>query len=228
MTIGIPILVALSVMAAVALLAYGLWRYNADHARGVKQVELLDDHFVRHIAAIRLVHPEIVRLSRLDRHPFYLTVAVSVFGYSMCIFGGAKLTNNVSALDAGTRYTMATCFALGSMMMLGAALMGVKIGKRYVMRRIADHPTCEILGDNIAVPYIMARAGLATLAIAAEIYSVTSFRSTTGSLGGWLTSGVAAACVACIVMMSRRTRSFEREDRTLLSEVVKRAQSNDT
>lgn len=220
--IGVPILVSMAVAAAVTLISYGLLRYNADHARGIKQVELLDDHFVRHIAAIRMVHPEIVRVARIDRHPFYLLVAVAMFCYSMCVFGGAKLTSNVSVLEPATRYTMATCFTLGSTMMLVSSAMGVKIGKRYFMRRIADHPTCNILGDNIVVPYILGRAGLATIAIASEIYSATSFTNTTGSLGGWLTFAVAVASATCIAMMWQRTRSFEREDETLLSEAIKR------
>ena len=169
-----------------------------------------------------------MRQPRIDRHPWYLAPQFGVFGYSVCILTGAPITNNVASLGTTTRYTMAACFIIGSLLILSGAAMGMRMGRWQFRRNVADHPTYILLGDDIATPYRLGCAGVGTEAVSLGIYSSTSFGTTAGSLGGWLTGSLAVACTALGLWMARRIRAFNREDETLIAEALARMDtSND-
>lgn len=182
---------------------------------------------VEHVIEARLAHPEIVKITRVDRHPFYVLVHIGVFCYAVCVFGGAALTSNVSALGAQTRFTMAICFAVGSFLVLTGATLGMRVGKWRVVHGVHEHLTSSVLGDDIVLPYRLAMAGMGAMAVSLSIYSSTSFKSTTGSLGGWLTGVLAIACAITIPWFYRRVRQFERWDATLISDALTRLELGD-
>lgn len=214
-------LAGVAILFLIVIPTWGAVKFQPHRARNVKYAER-DTVVVieKHVADVRLLHPEIVSTGRIDRHPFYLLPHLGVFGYACCVFAGAPLTSNVTALGLQTRYTMATCFLVGATLVLTASALGMKVGRWRVMRRINDHITGDILGDDITLPYWLGAAGLFAVAVSMGIYASTSFKSTTGSLGGWLTGTLAAACAITIVMLISRIRAFTKHNDTLISEAI--------
>lgn len=216
--------------AAAVILTWGVRGFNANRARGVKHAEKLDKGFQEHVVLVARTHPEVVRVARLDRHPFYWGSFVCILGYAICVFSGAKLTSNVTSLTGATRTTMAWTFLIGSLIVLASCTLGMRVFGRTIKSAVRDHPTCDALGDDISLPYRLATAGLATVAVGAGIYSLTSFTSATGttaSLGGWLTGGVAVMSTLTIGLMHTRTRFFEKWDAVLIHEARARMESHD-
>ncbi|MGA5467191.1 hypothetical protein [Mycobacterium sp. NPDC050041] len=221
--------IGLAAVAAIFLVAIPIWgvvKFNPHHARSVKLAEVADNKVVqKHVALVSVGHPEFARTHRIDRHFWYLLPAAGVWCYAWCVLGGAPLTSNVASLSVSTRYTMAGCFLVGASMMLIGALLGAEIGRWRVMRSVHDHMTCEVLGDDIVFPYWVGIAGMGTTMVSLSIYSWTSFRSTTGSLGGWLTAALALACFITIPWFFTRLRKFERDDADLIARAKARLEA---
>lgn len=204
------------------VVAVGLFR--PQRARAVKHAELESEVVVqRHVTELAIYHPEIRKQPRVDRHPFYLAPPLAVLAYAVCLFAGAPLTSNVAAMSMLMRHTMAACFVIGAALMLTGAALGVRFAGRWTIApRVRHHATAPMLGDDVSLPYRLGSAGMFALAISMGIYSLTSFQSTTGSLGGWLTGLLAIAAALTILWLFTRTRDFERNEATLLAEVQAR------
>lgn len=223
MTLWAVALGAIAVLFLFVIPVVGAILFRPQRARNVKRVELQSEIIVQqHITELAVFHPEIVKLPRLDRHPFYIAPHVGVWSYAWCIFVGAPVTNNVASLGAVTRYTMAGCFLVGSSLALIGVVMGARVGRWRFVRRVQNHATSPLLGDDITLPYWLGICGLVSIAVSMAIYSSTSFKTTAGSLGGWLTAVLAAACLALIPMLHKRIREFDRHDTALIAEVMTR------
>jgi hypothetical protein len=214
-------LICVVVVAFIVIPTWGILRFRPRHARNVKYAEAISERAIQqHVNVISIYHPEYHPLDRLDRHPYYIWPHIGVLCYAACVFSGAPLTSNVLALGHGARYTMATCFAVGSGMVLCGALLGARFGRWQIMRRVRDHVTCEILGDDIALPYWLSIGGGFAVAVSWGIYSQTSFKSTTGSLGGWLTLTLCLAFASILPKLYKRIHRFQREEKTLIREAI--------
>lgn len=216
------LLAALAVVLLVICPIAGVILFHPRRALAVKEAEANTDIVVQHITELAVIHPEIIKLPRVDRHPFFLAPHVGVFAYACCLFAGATVTSNVAAMPAATRYTMATCFLIGSALVLVGSLMGVQVGRWTLGSRVRRHVTAPLLGDDISLPYWLDCAGLFAVGISMAIYSSTSFKSTTGSLGGWLTAALAIAAICVVPTLYARIREFERNEAVLLAEVQAR------
>lgn len=221
MTAWALILAGLAIVFLVVIPVWGAVKFKPHRARYVKYAEAATAVVIeKHVADVRLLHPEIVSTGRIDRHWFYVLPHIGVFAYAICVFTGAQLTSNVTALGSQTRYTMATCFLVGSVLVLAGATLGARVGRRRIVPSIHDHITAEVLGDDITLPYWLACAGLFATSVAAAIYSWTSFGSTTGSLGGWLTGTMAFACWGTIAGLVSRNQAFATHNALLISEAI--------
>lgn len=217
-------------VATVVIVTWGMRAFNADRARSVKHAEQIDRGLQDQVVLVARTHPEVVRVARLDRHPFYLGSFACILGYAICVFSGATLTSNVTSLGGSTRTTMAWTFLLGSLLVLAAGALGTTLFGKTIKPSVRIHPTCDALGDDISLPYRLASAGMSVVAVGAAIYSWTSFTSDTGtsaSLGGWLTGGVATMSVLTIILMFFRTRFFEKWDAVLTREARQRMEADD-
>lgn len=223
MTLWPWVFIAIGCAAFLGILTVAAVTFRPHRARSVLHAEAIANRKVQQqVAQVRYAHPEIVKVVRLDRHPFYVLPHVGVWCYSWCVFLGATLTSNVTALGTPTRYTMATCFLVGSTLVLIGASLGAKLGPLRIMPKVADHLTSEVLGDDVALPYRLSMSGMFAIAVAMTIYSMTSFQSTTGSLGGWLTGGLAIACIVMEPLLYHRVQTFEKWDSTLITEAMTR------
>lgn len=132
------------------------------------------------------------------------------------------LTSNIMSLGQEARYTMASCFLVGSILVLTGVAMGLKVGRRVIAPSVRGHPTYSILGDDIVLPYRLEMAGMGAMMVSAGIYSFTSFHSTSASLGGWLTGAIAVGCALTIPRHYRAVEDFQRWDYVLISEAQAR------
>lgn len=221
MTVWAVALAGVAALFLVVIPAWGAAKFKPHRARNVKYAEADTAVIIeKHVADVRHSHPEIVSTGRVDRNWFYLLPHVGVFGYAVCVFFGAPLTSNVTALGLQTRYTMATCFLVGSTLVLASSTLGARIGRYRIMRRVHDHITGDVLGDDITLPYWLSSAGLFAVGVAMGIYASTSFKSTTGSLGGWLTATLALACAGTIAQLVVRIQAFTRHNDLLITEAI--------
>lgn len=214
------------IAGATAFLVVVIWgglQFNAERARGLKEVENAASIEVveRHIVKVAPSHPEIVRTSRLDRHPFYLCIHGAVFGYAMCTVAGADPTSNVASLSESTRLTMAACFLVGAVLIVVSSAMGSRIaGRWWIARSVKQHLTSGVLGDDVTLPYRIGIAGMFAVSVSMLIYSSTSFKNTFGSIGGWMTGACAVACLILIPMMWRASRLWDKWDSTLIADAL--------
>lgn len=220
------VMVAAAGLIFSGILAHGAATYSDRRARNVKYAER-SHKVVEQIVEVQRSHPEIVKTKRMDRFPFFYVIHVCVFGYTMCVIAGAKLTSNVVALGDQARYTMASCFLVGSVLVLTGVVLGLRVGPLTIKPSVADHATASVLGDDIVLPYRLEMAGMGAMVVSSGIYSWTSFGSTTGSLGGWLTGGIALACALTTTSFYRAVEVFQRWDNTLITEAQARLEAGD-
>lgn len=208
------------VVILVGSIAIGVFGFNPDSAQAIRDAEAETTVVVEEIRRVHVGPPERFRRGRIDRNPFYLGIHVATFCYALCIFSGAEVTSNLESLSYQTRFTMAASFLVGSTLVLTGAAMGARIGRWMIVRRVRDNIASARLGDDVRVPYMFAAIGMFTMAASFGIYASTSFQSTTGSLGGWMTGVSAAVCVLMLVVFYRRLRQYSRTLTVVIDQAV--------
>lgn len=219
--IGVFLMLAPTIL--VASIAIGVFGFKPDKAEAIRRAEAEANSVVieevRHVVVRK---PDRFRHGRIDRHPTYIGLHIAAWGYAWCVFGGAALTSNVVAMSEATRLTLAVCFLVGSTLVLTGAAMGCEIRGHAFLRGVKDNMTSSRLGDDIQLPYTFGMAGMAAMAVSFGIYAFTSFHSTVGSLGGWLTGTAAISCAVMLGVYYFRLRQFSRVRPRLISEAVTR------
>lgn len=213
---------ALGGVILVSSIAIGLFGFNPEAAQAIRDAEAAAPVVVEEVRRIHVALPDRFRRGRMDRHPFYLSLHIAALCYSLCIFAGAQITSNLAVLSAQTRFTMAAAFLVGSTLVLSGAAMGVRVRRWAILPRVHDNIASARLGDDIRLPYTFAAIGMFAMAVSMGIYSSTSFGSTAGSLGGWITGVSAAACLVMLCVFYRRIRQYSRT----LTVVIDRAVAN--
>lgn len=211
---------ALGGVVLVASIAIGLFGFNPEAAQAIRDAEADAPVVVEEVRRVHVARPDRFRRGRLDRHPFYLGIHIAAFCYSICIFAGAEITSNLATLSPQTRFTMAACFLIGSTLVLSGATMGARVRKWTIVPGVRDNIASARLGDDIRLPYMFAAIGMFSMGISMGMYASTSFRSTTGSLGGWMTGVLSAACAVMLVVFYRRIRQYSRTRTVVVDQAV--------
>jgi hypothetical protein len=216
--IGVSLIIGPAV--AVAAVAIGVFGYSPEKAQGIRSAEEVPNTVVEEVRHLLVRRPENFNHDRLDRHPAYLSLHAAVWCYAWCIFGGAPITSNLATLGSGSRMTMAVCFLVGSSLVLSGSAMGARFGRWRFMPSIHDNMTSPRLSDDIRLPYTFGGAGMFAISISMAIYASTSFKSTLGSLGGWITGWSAVMCAIMLVMYFSRVRQYEKARKATVAEAV--------
>lgn len=214
---------ALGPAIAVACIAIGVFGYRPEKMQAIRQAEAeeLQSVTVEEVRAIVIGRPEKFHHDRMDRHYSYLGIHVAAWCYAWCVFAGASLTSNVVGMNGLTRLMMAACFMVGSTLALSGAAMGLHVGRFSLLRGIHDNIASARLSDDVRMPYTFGAIGMFCMIISCGIYAWTSFASTTGSLGGWLTlCGGAAASAALMAEFIRRIRIYVLVRARVINEAV--------
>lgn len=207
---------------AVACIAIGVFGYRPEKMQAIRAAEAQEAQPVV-VEEVRAIHvPVIEKFShyRLDRHPTYIGLHVAAWCYAWCIFAGAPITSNLTELNIQTRLSMAACFLVGSSLALSGAMMGMKVGPWYFLRGISDNIASARLSDDIRLPYTFACVAMVMMAISFSIYASTSFRSTAGSLGGWITLCMAGTSAILLGVFYRRIRIYVLVRSRVINEAV--------
>jgi protein-S-isoprenylcysteine O-methyltransferase Ste14 len=220
-TIGLALMLA--PMILIASIAIGVFGFKPERVQALRRAEAdSGSTVVEEVRHIVIGRSERFRRGRIDRHPMYLGLHLAAWGYSWCVFGGAPLTSNVVAMSESSRVSMAACFLVGSTLALTGAAMGMSVFGHVFLRGVRDNMTSSRLGDDIQLPYTFGMAAMVAMAVSFGVYSVTSFHSTVGSLGGWLTGSGAMSCVVMLGVYYFRMRQFGRVRPQLIAQAVER------
>lgn len=217
------ILGAVLVLAPIILVAcigIGVFGFSPEKAQNIRAAEAKMPIAMEEVRRIHIRSPDRFRHDRLDRHPFYICLHVAVFCYAICIFAGAPITSNLATLNQQTKMTMASCFIIGAALVLSGSAMGIKIGRWTVLTSIRDNITSPMLADDIRLPYLFGCAGAFAIGTSMAIYATTSFRSTLGSLGGWMTALAAIGCTWLFGQYFFRIRRYDRARTALIDRAV--------
>lgn len=224
----ISVALAIGVLVLVGSVAYGVLGYNPDDAHAIRRAE--DDRGPMVYEEVRRIHiraPERFDHDRIDRHPAWLALMLAGHGYAISILAGAEVTNNVRALDPSARTIMAGCFLIGSFLCLVGAAMGVRFWRWRFKPAVHDNMTSAMLSDDIRLPYTLGGCGAAVMGVSTGIYSTTSFQTTLGSLGGWMTAWFALACTVMVREFYRRVRRYDRARNTIIDQAIARIEHDD-
>lgn len=221
------IFISLAIFILIGAPTIGLLTFRPWRARGVKHAELLDgpQAVIAHIAYIRLRHPEIVLYSRLDRHPAYVWMSLSLLLFGLVVAFIEVPYSNLGSETLGTRATLATSLVLGSSASLAGTLLGKRIFGRCIGRFVCNHDTAAMLGDDVRVPYVLAWVGLASTAISMGFYGYTviaaagPYRLLT-TLGGATSFAMVGMCMTLIPSFVRRIRDFVQARDVVLAEAA--------
>jgi hypothetical protein len=221
------VFISLAIVVFIGAPLVGLLTFQPRRARGVKRAELLEGSqaIVAHIAYIRLRHPEIVRQTRLDRHPAYIWMNLSLLAFGWVVAFVVVPYSTRGSETLGTRETLATSLILGSTAALVGTLLGKRVLGRCIGRFVCDHDTKALLGDDIRVPYVLAWVGLASTAISMGFYGYTVIASAgpvrlLTTLGGAASFGIVGMCVTLIPSFVGRIRDFVEARDIVLTEAA--------
>lgn len=213
-------ILVLAPIILVACIGIGVFGFSPEKAQNIRAAEARMPIAMEEVRRIHIRSPDRFRHDRLDRHPFYICLHVAVFCYAICIFAGAPITSNLATLNHQTKMTMASCFIIGSALVLSGSAMGIRIGRWTLLDSIRDNMTSPMLADDIRLPYLFGCAGAFGTGTSMAIYASTSFRSTWGSLGGWMTALAAVACVWLFAQLFLRIRRYGRARTALIDRAV--------
>lgn len=219
------VLISMVAMFLVGFPAWGLYKWTPRRAQLLRRLEIFEDRdaVIAHIAYIRVRHPEIVRLERLDRHPAYVWMNVLLLIYGLVTFFGAAPYAAFGGEALDTRATLAGSLLLGSSAALIGTLMGKQLGPIWIRRSVIDNDTSAMLGDDVRVPYVLAWVGLASTTISMAFYGYTVI-ATVGTLrllttlGGIAAIGFTAICLTLIPSFIHRIRTYVTARDTVLTE----------
>jgi hypothetical protein len=211
---------AAAILFMVGSVAVGVFGFRPERAKAIRDGEAADPVVIEEIRRIHVAPPDRFHRGRIDRHPFYLAPHAAAFGYAISILAGAPITSNLAALSPGTKFTMASCFLVGAVLALCGAVMGIRVWQWDVVAGVREHIAASRLGDDIRLPYTFAVIAMCAMGLSTGIYASTSFGSTWGSLGGWLTGCIAGACAVMGVVFYRRTRQYSRTLKVVVDQAV--------
>lgn len=199
--------------------------FTPRRAANVRIAEIQTQAMAEHIAALRTVHPEIVRTTRVDRHHSYIWIHVGLFLYGLGVTLAPAPNSNLSTLSWATQQALGLCLLVGSTIALTGITLGARITKhRRIAPGVARNLVSGILGDDIRLPYTLACFGLLSIAVAMGYYVagiiIASHGRLYGTLGGGLSAAIGTMCVTLGAVLLQRIRSYSKARSLLIAEAV--------
>lgn len=222
MTWALPI-VALTIFIFIVAPLIGLYTFSRQRAETVAFTEI-EDPLAHHVTHVRLAHPEIVRTTRIDRHPAYCTINISLFTYGWIVLLGRVPYASFGTEALNTQHALGASLIIGAVLTLSGSLMGKHVGRWHIgPRRVYDNLTASKLGDDIRLPYVLGWWGLVSMLISIGFYDYTVITAVglerlVSSLGGILGTGVAIMCITMVPIYISAIRAYINERTSLVAE----------
>lgn len=223
------ILVAVFIVAAAAApvvgLIAGIAGFSPERARAVLVAESLPAFAPEQIQQLRIRHPDIIRVDRLDRHDSYIWLLIGLWCYGWWAgFLSPVPQSNLSTQSIATQQVLAMSLIVGTTLALIGVVLGLRIGRWHIARFVSSNPLAGLLGADIRMPYALAWFGLLSAGVSMGVYAWTTWTAAParllGTLGGWLSM---ATCLMCLTLGARllvRLRRYTVERDQLIAEVV--------
>jgi hypothetical protein len=212
---GAVLLVVIPVVGAVA--------FSREGAENMRLAELQPDAVVERIHRLHIRHPELIKADRLDRHDAYIWLNVGLWMYGLGVILAAAPNSNLSGLSWGTQNALGLCLLFGTTCTLTGTVLGARIGKLRILRRVSDNLLTELLGDDIRLPYSLGGSGMLSVSVAmwtyAETIIVTAHSRLLGTLGGGLSVAIGCMCLTLGVRFFARSRRYDRARDELIAEL---------
>lgn len=215
--VGMALLALLLLVIAPVL---GLIFYSPARAAAVRQAEQLAPLVTVQVAYLRMRHADMAR-DRLDRHVCYVWLHLIIGIYGFIVLFVRLPASNLGSAALGTKHALAWSLIVGAAFTLIGSILGthkrIRIG-----RWVYQHLFCEILGDDIRVPYTFGWCGMLSTAMSMGFYIYTVGESAgydriITSLGGLTSIAVLGMCVIMVPQfVSRMTQYVQARD--MLSE----------
>lgn len=224
MNVFVITLLSIGTLILVGSIIAGITTFTPERAQAVRQAEadVEAKKVVQEISHLRISHPEIHKLARLDRHPAYLLVicALWVFGCNLFL-GDTASSSNIAHLSDSIQHALAVCLLVGTSLCLMGSFSGVKVGPWVFGRPVRAHLLAPMLGDDIRVPYIIGCAGLASTFFSMVFYVASTPRGRLlGTLGGVLGLAAVGICLSLGVLFSLCIRKYVEARDMLLREYL--------
>lgn len=186
--------------------------FSPKRARAVRVAEGPRTIPADRITALRMRHPELIRAARIDRHPAYILLNVGLWMYGSSVVLAQTPNSSLSMLSWGTQYALGVCLLTGATFTLLGALMGARIGRWRIIRRVSDNSLAELLGDDVTMPYVTGMCGLLSIFVSMYVYAetviTTSASRLLGTLGGGFSITTAVTCVVVGGLFLWRAREY--------------------
>jgi hypothetical protein len=216
------LLIGLAIALAVAGPVLGLVTFSPERAEAVRRAEAQPQAVVEQIATLRILHPEMVKHDRLDRHDFYVFVNIGLWMYGWGVLLAPSPNSNLSTLSWDTQQLLGMCMIVGASLSLIGSALGLRIGPVRFARRVSDNLLSDLLGDDLRAPYVLGWCGLLSTAVSLWVYGFTIWQTASsrllGTLGGGLSAMIGLACITLGVRFIARSHRYSHDRDELLAE----------
>lgn len=227
-------MVIVALILLVAFPAVGLYLFSPLRARSLKHVEYFREDILlqAHVQHLRLAHPEIIKTTRLDRHPAYLWLQVVLLAFGVAVIYVEAPYSTLGAEALGTRAALGGSLILGGAMSLSGTLLGARIGRWCLWPRVCSNVVSGTLGDDIRVPYVLGWWGALSTILSSVFYIYTvvelvGWLKFLITLGGITSFGVIGINAMMIPMFILRLRRYMTERQELIEEAYALMASED-
>ena len=190
-------------------------------AKAVKLAEA-DPHLAARIKQARILHPEIVKIERIDRHDAYVWLHLGLWCVALGIIFAPAPNTVLTALSWDAQKLLGLCMLCGSSTALVGISLGMRLGGWRLLRPISDNIVSDHLGDDIRMPYTFGCLGMLSVAVSLAGYGWTIFQYATliGTLGGGLTFAIVGMCITLSRRFILGIRAYTRARNTLVNAVL--------
>lgn len=218
------VLIILAGVLLIGSMAVGVAFFSPDRARAVKLAEIAPQAVMEQIGHLRVLHPELVKRDRLDRHDSYVFVNLGLWLYGWGVILASAPNSNLSSLSWDTQHLLGVCLLIGSSLTLIGSTLGLRLGRIRIARRVSDHLLSELLGDDLRIPYALGWCGLLSTGMSLWIYGYTVWDTASsrmlGTLGGGLSAMIGCSCVTLAVRFIARSHRYSADRDELLDEIA--------
>lgn len=214
--------IAVLIVAAILLVGaplLGAILFSSDRARRVKIAEGQTDVVVEQIQRLRIKHPEIGRRPRLDRHDSYVWLHVGLWLYGWGVILAPAPNSYLAALSWSTQQALGLCLLLGSTLALTGLMLGLRVGRWRIARRVHTNVVSTVLGDDIRLPYMLGWAGLLSIAVSMWFYAITII-TFAYPLGSAISAAIGCMCLTLAYRFAGQIRRYSRDREHLVAEAV--------
>lgn len=201
--------------------------FTPERANSLRIVEAAEPDIAVQVAYLRFRHPELQAKPRVDRHPTYIWIHLALFAYGWIVLHYGVPYDPLGSDALGIKETLAFSLIVGSGLALAGLLMGKKVGRLVIARKVRENVASPVLADDITGPYLLGICGCFSTGISMTFYQYTVIASAglyrlVTTLGGVLSFAILGLCATLIFKFVKATRKYIAARALLIEEAYAR------